>query len=139
MQRPPERLPDWPERLFDTIQRHQASPFAWGVCDCGTLFAESVVAVTGCDPREGSTWTSRLGALRFLKTRSVPDMLTFVAERFDEIVPADARRGDVGFAVVRGSLTCPAIITGAEAVSRDDDGWIVMPRALIVRAFKVGR
>lgn len=132
------RVYDWPERLFDVLQRHQSAAYAWGQSDCGVLFAEAVEAVTGVDPRGGHIWTSRLGALRFLATHDVPDMLTFVAQRFDEIVPADARRGDVGYVAAPDKLMCPAIVTGAEAVSRDEGGWVVVPRGVLVRAFRVG-
>lgn len=132
------RLPDWPDRLLTVIEWHRNHAFAWGDFDCGTLFSDAVTAVTGADPLEGYLWRNEREALKFLALRQVDSMLEFVACRFDEIVPCDARRGDIGWTVRLDPIVCPAIITGAEAVSRDASGWISVPRTHIVRAFKVG-
>lgn len=139
MRQPELRLPDWPERLAAVVAWHRRHDFAWGRFDCGTLFSDAATAVTGDDPLGGFTWTNEREALRFLVTHKAPSMIEFVARGFDEIVPSDARRGDVGWTELTGPLVCPAIITGAEAVSRDQNGWIVIPREQITRAFKVGR
>jgi hypothetical protein len=32
---------------------------------------------------------------------------------------------------------CPAIVLGAEAVSRNETGWIVVPRALLVECYRL--
>lgn len=134
-----QRREDWATRLMTMIATEQARPFAWGRADCATLFAGAVEAVTGHHPfAHLGTWQSETGALRLLSAAGVHSVLEFCMREFDEIVPADARRGDVGFSLDVTCLTCPAVVTGAEAVSRDAGGWIVMPRLALVRAFKVG-
>lgn len=132
------RLPDWPDRLIAAIERHRRQRFVWGAFDCGTLFRDCVVAVSGSDPGGGFGWASRREAAGFLIGNGVGSMLEFCEARFDEIVPADARRGDLAFPKTVHPLMCPAIVVGAEAVSRDESGWQVWPRELIARAFKVG-
>lgn len=133
------RLVDWDQRLVAVIAEHQSRPFAWGEADCAALFAAAVAAVTGRDPLAAfRPWASEHDALRRLAGTGAPSVVAWVAERFDEIVPADARRGDVGYAAEAEMLSFPAIIVGALAMSRNAEGWIIIPRARIVRAFKVG-
>lgn len=134
-----KRLDDWPERLMATIAVHQAAPFTWGQHDCATFFADCVAAVSGVDPfAEFRPWTSEHSALRALAKSGSASVAEFVAQNFDEIVPADARRGDIGWVGEPTALACPAILVGAVAMSRDDRGFIVFSRALITRAFKIG-
>lgn len=133
------RLPDWSERLFACLVAHQGRPFVWGETDCATLFADAVAAVTGADPLAAHRpWDSQRAAGRVLLRSGCASVLAFVERHFDEIVPADARRGDIGFTTAAHPLMSPAIVTGAEAVSRDETGWLVLPRSALVRAFKVG-
>lgn len=132
------RLPDWPDRLIAAIESHLAHPFAWGAYDCGTLFRDCVIAVYGEDPGGGFSWSSRREAAEFLVRNRCRSMLEFCETKFDEIVPADARRGDLAFPASVVPLMCPHIVTGAEAFSRDQAGLSILPRELFARAFKVG-
>lgn len=137
------RVADWPERLIETIDRHQAHAFAWGEWDCATLFAECVLAVTGTDPLDGLrpswTWRSRAGALRAIKLAGFPDMVTLTASLFPEVPPLLARRGDLVFMEVASPVTSPAICTGSELHTRDIElGWVVVSMSLAKRAFRVG-
>lgn len=133
-----KRLPDWDYRLIETICRHQSQPFQWGVYDCATLFADCVLAVTDWDPLEGLAWASEREAMRLLADRGCRTMAEWVARQFDEIVPADARRGDLGYPAETKRLASPAVIVGPIAVTRAPDRWVILPRTAIVRAFKVG-
>ena len=133
------RIEGWDQRLVEAIAAHQARAFAWGEADCGALFADVVMAVTGEDPlAEFRPWGSEQEALRRLAAAGHDSVLEAVAARFDEIVPVDARRGDVGYPEVSLRLSFPAVVVGAVAVSRDEAGWVVLPRSRLLRCFKVG-
>lgn len=132
------RLVTWPDELHATLERHRLATYDWGRFDCGTLFRDCVLALTGDDPLDGYTWSNERGALSFLNWQGVGSVREHVTRRFDQIVPIDARRGDLCFTHLVGPLVCPAIVVGSEAVSRDHTGWLVFPREAITAAFKVG-
>ena len=133
------RLENWPERLLTTVERHRAAEFDWGVYDCATLFAEAVEAVTGTDPLQRfRPWISERSARMKMIKGGWKDMKSFCRDHFTEIPPSMAGRGDLGFPAQTVNLTCPGIIVGAHAVSRDEKGWIVVPTSLLTMAFKVG-
>lgn len=125
---------------MDTIARHQAAPFAWGRYDCATLFGDVVEAVTGGNPiaRHGPWFSARM-ALKQLRLAGAQDARSFVAMHLPRVDASAARRGDVGYpAGAIAALQMPAVVVGAEAVSRDERGWIVFPRSLLVECFAVG-
>lgn len=133
------RLVNWDTRLVDVLTLHQARDFGWGASDCATLFADCAEAVTGVDPLAAfRPWASERQAMGALLKSGYDTVADWVAASFDEIVPADARRGDVGYAKDVAMLSFPAIVCGAVAMSRDDQGWIILPRTRLVRCFKVG-
>lgn len=63
---PLRRLPDWPERLHAYLQRHAATPFAWGEHDCARFAAGAVQAITGCDVLP-ATWRDKAQAAAALR------------------------------------------------------------------------
>jgi hypothetical protein len=123
--------------MQQVIARHQALPFAWGTSDC-TMFAHVVEAMTGFNViADARPYSSALGALISLRARGHNSTLELVASNFNEISPSRAGRGDLGFTADADPLTCPAIIDGAMAHSKNERGPVVISRAHIVRAFAV--
>lgn len=132
------RVERWPALLREVIIRHARTPFAWGECDCATLFGQAVAAVTGIDPiPERLNYRTAQGALRSVRGAGFETMLDLVAARFAEIPPSAAQRGDLGFTAEGGPLVCPVIIDGAVAHGKALAGSVQVPRGLIVRAFAV--
>lgn len=138
--RPLSRQTGWERRLTELLAREQATPFAWGSADCATLAIGAVLAITGTDIAEGlPAWFSPNTAARTLKRAGCASAAEFFALHLPEIPLVDAHRGDLVLpAGPLDPLACPAILTGAEAMSRNEGGWVVMPRGLAARAFKVG-
>lgn len=133
------RVENWPERLNAAIQGQMADGFAWGQRDCATFFAESVRAQVGFDVLAAHRgWTSAKTALQAVNAAGFETMTEWVDAHFDEIHAVEARRGDLGYTADEHPLMCPAVITGAEALSLEEAGLVVFPRELIVRAFRVG-
>lgn len=133
------RRPDWPERLLFAIAQHQAGTFQWGQYDCGTLFSDCVYAMTGHDPMEElGRWVSERSAMRCLVQSGHSSIKSFLDARLPAITPSDAGRGDIGYTAAYGPLTCPAVVVGAEAMSRDEQGWIMMPVSKLVTAYRIG-
>ena len=133
------RLENWDQRLVQAIAAHQAEPFSWRGSNCGTLFADCVEAVTGEDPlADVRGWRSERGALQRLAATGFDSVAACVAARFEPIPLAEARRGDAGYTAEAEVLGFPAIICGAFAMSRDANDWVIVPRARLVRCFRVG-
>lgn len=131
------RLPDWPDRLIAAVEAQRRMPFAWGVADCATLYGAALEALTGEDPLAPyRPWFDERTALRAVLASGCRSVAEFVAMTMVKIEPARAQRGDVGYlAGEQPRLAFPAVILGAEAVSRDADGWIIIPRRLIAEAW----
>lgn len=134
-----QRRHDWPERLAAVITDHQRRPFEWGRCDCATLWLAAVETMTGVNCAAGlPPWYSRASAMRTLKVARAANMIGFIAARLPEIAPAEAGRGDLVYACdPEDPLAGPAILTGAEAQSLNEERWVVIPRDQITRAFRV--
>lgn len=133
------RREDWAERLLATVDAHQAAPFAWGRYDCATLFGACIEALTGQNPiAPFLPYDSERGAVRALLSTGSPDVTSWVATILPEIPPAAAGRGDFGYVGGhRLRLQFPAVILGAEALSRNETGLVRFPRALVTQAFSL--
>jgi hypothetical protein len=134
------RTEGWDIRLAELVAAEQAAPFAWGRHDCATLAVAVVRALTGEDIAIGvPPWFSPLSAARALRLAGAKTAETFFAARLPAIDPASAGRGDLVYADGPvDPLGCPAVLTGSEAQSRNEAGWVVFPRSLVIRAYKVG-
>lgn len=130
----------WEQRLVAFVARERQTPFAWGEHDCATLALGVVTALTGVDLARGvPRWFSPASALRSLRHAGAKSAAEFFAARLPEIPVAEAHRGDLVLpAPPLDRLACPAILVGAAAMSRNEAGWVVMPRELAARAFRVG-
>jgi hypothetical protein len=134
------RTDGWDIRLATLIAAEQATPFSWGRHDCATLAVAAVLAVAGGDLAHGvAPWFSPHSAARALRLAGAETAEAFFAARLPAIDPAAARRGDLVYADGPvDALGCPAVLTGAEAQSRNEAGWVVFPRTLVARAYRVG-
>ena len=132
------RTDGWDGALYAAIERHRAAPFEWGSHDCATLFRDCVVACTGRDPlADLAPWFSAATAVRALRRAGYGSAFDLVRDRFTAVAPAMAGRGDVGFLAARDALSAPAVITGTEAVSRNETGFVIVPAAALAVAFRV--
>lgn len=114
-------------------------PFEWGVSDCGILFADAVLATTGQDPLHdirGHYKTAR-GALKGLLRVGYASVLDLVEDRFEEISPVNAGRGDLVFPDITDHLSSPAVLAGLHAVSKNENGVVIITRQLFTRGFRV--
>lgn len=120
------------------IALHRKLPFLWGTSDCACLFRDCVAAMTGTDPLyDLAPWFSAASARRSLVRAGFSTPLDLMRQRFEEIAPAMAGRGDAGFLAERDDISAPAIITGPEALSRNEQGFVVVPTGAIVIAFRI--
>lgn len=115
-----------------------AQRFQWGTSDCGFVF-DIVRDMTGSDPFSIIRgYNDEVSALRHVRKAGFKTVLEFVEASFEEIDPAKAGRGDLGYpATIPHALMSPAIIDGANAFSKHPAGGVVVPRTLLARAFRV--
>ena len=133
-----QRPDDWPERLLATVERHRGAAFAWGVFDCGTLLRDCALALGAADPLSVfGTWDSQLTALIRLRRCNVASIRDHIMATLTPVAVGHAMRGDVGYAAVWGPLSCPAVVLGAEAVSRDESGWIVIGASQLTEIYRL--
>lgn len=130
------RSPGWEMRLAETIERHRLGRFEWGRYDCSTLIGDTAQALGCVDPFEGSRWSTKFEAIMAMRNAGWRSAREFISATLAPVPVALAQRGDVGFTVEFMPLMCPAVITGAEAVSRDETGWLVLPREMLVEAYR---
>jgi hypothetical protein len=129
---------DWADRFVETVERHRVAPFEWGRYDCATLVRDVAFALGAPDPFDGEVWTSASSAALAVRRRYCVSVREFIGRRLVAVPPSFAGRGDVGFANTEHILMCPAVITGAQAVSRSETGWIVMPVTLLTECYRLG-
>lgn len=132
------RIDGWEQRLHDVIAWHKQQPFVWGRTDCAMLWRHCVQVCTGHDPiADLMPWYSRRSAIRSLRRAGYDTAIDLVRERFNEIPVARAGRGDVGMVPSADGLTAPAIILGAEIITRSEQGIVVLSAADLATAFAI--
>lgn len=134
------RLPDWRERLGRVFADESAAAFQWGARDCATLWRDAVIATTGDDPLAYvRPWSSERGALVAVAAAGVLSVEMFIAQKFVEIETSAAMVGDLVIAdLPQTPLVSPAVVVDGEAMTRNDQGLVMIPAPLWRRAFRVG-
>lgn len=133
------RLPEWPEALNFAVSEHRKHAFKWGQWDCATFFSDAIVGVCGTDPFAGiMRWHSERDAIKSMLCAGYKSVQAFLDERLPRIAPSAAQRGDCGYTRAVGVLSCPLVIVGAQAVSRTEHGWIMVPASSLDFAYRVG-
>jgi len=135
-----QRRSDWPERLEFALSEHRKGAYQYGQFDCAVLFSDVVWAMTDVDPfEEAGKWHSEFGALKALARTGHNTVKSFCDAKFEAIAPSMARRGDAGYVEAIHPLLCPAIVIGAEAITRDEKGgWIRFPASQLTTAYRIG-
>lgn len=147
----PARLPGWEIALVETLARHQQMPFAYGTGDCLIRIADVALAMTGSDPMADirGTYDDAKGADAALKKLGFASIEVALADRFVEIAPADARRGDCGVADALEADDGPAavvvvgdMVMGARAphsaAARKKPCHVWASRDRLVKAYRIG-
>jgi len=128
------RLPDWENRLNETIAEWAARPFRWDR-DCARWVAACTIAITGVDPLvdlRGKYRTKR-EAMALLAEKPMEDHLDGI---FPRVHPAMAQRGDIALT----QDNCLGCVLGGEALFYfEDGGMTTVPRAMWQGVWGVGR
>lgn len=129
------RLPDWERRLSDFL----AQPFAfeWGTMDCALFACAAVEALTGTHPYPEfpGTYSDRIGAARALRKLGKGTLEATFGQKFEEVPPAFARRGDV----VMAEMGAMGVCVGAAAMFLAEEGGLIrLPRATFTHAWRIG-
>ena len=135
-----KRHPDWERRLVAAEERHQAEPFAWGVCDCILTAADAIEAVTGKDPakRVRGIYSTEIGAAKLLRRRkagTVEDVLAKLLPPADGVLMA--QRGDICTVEREGQIAAGYVTMHGIAV-KSPRGLGYVPITEARKAFKVG-
>lgn len=134
-----ERLPGWERRLTEAVQRHECATGAYGLFDCFTLPADAVEAVTGVRIfRDCRRYRTPKGAARALRRKGFYHVGEAFASLFSETPALLARRGDIGVTENENGEICGGVFTAAGFKTRGAERLIIVPRASVIKAFKVG-
>ncbi len=137
-----KRNEGWEKRLAELVQARMSMPFCWGTFDCVLFAADVVQALTGEDLAAAfrGRYSTELGARRKMLHMFGADVQSVVMRyRFPEILPAAARRGDLGVFDGSGGQTV-AVCLGRDWYAPDASGVGLgaHARAEIKRAWRVG-
>ena len=133
------RPEDWHDRLADTIAKHDAMPFEYGVSDCAVLLFDVIEALTGNLP-DGlrATYHDNETSQRWARERGCRNLAELLAKELPEVPTAFARRGDVGIADYRGAIVGGGVVVvGIDLIGKGHEGTVRLPRAYLSRAFRV--
>ena len=134
------RLPDWERRLSAFIA--QPFRFVWGggadgQYDCALFACAAVEAQTGEHPYPEfiGVYSDRIGAARALRELGKGTLEATFGQKFEEVPPAFARRGDIVMATGGAMGVC----TGAAARFLSEEGGLTsLPRATFTHAWRIG-
>lgn len=134
-----KRRPDWAERMNFALMQHRTLPYIWGQSDCGVVFSDVAWAMTDSDPMEAfGRWHDPHSALRAVMNTGYRSVKQYLDAQLEQVPVLQARRGDAGYSSLVDTLTCPAIVVGAEAISRDHDGWVAIPLSQLTTVYRIG-
>lgn len=135
-----KRCDDWPERLFDEIEKARNRPFAWGKWDCTCFMAACVEAMTGEDPMadyRGRYQDEKTGKAA-LKEIGGGSLYQALRRKFGKPIPvALAHRGDLALARTSMGPTV-FVVLGEQMAGPGDAGLELVPVDRATRAFHVG-
>lgn len=129
------RVEGWSTALGQVVRRHHATPFAWGSSDCAVMCGDVIKAVRGYDVLDGFSWSSKMSAARALVDAGAHNAVEFFTAGLVEIDPRRAMRGDLCMVESGDLLMSPAVMMGELAASKNEDGAVLVPRDMIVRAW----
>lgn len=133
------RFADWEERLAEVIAAYQGGVFIWGVRDCFRLPLAVVEAVTGDRLWAGvRPYRSARGAALRLARHGFREVGDALAAVLPECAASFAGRGDVGVISEDGREAGVAVLGHELAGVAPGAGLTILPRARLVRAFRVG-
>jgi hypothetical protein len=133
------RRHDWKPRLAAHVAAAARRPYAAGSHDCALFAAGAVEAVRGEDPAAGfrGRYGSKAAGFRMLARAGYQDLAEAVAATLDEIPPAFAAAGDVSLvADPEGGPPVLGVVQGEAVYVLREDGLGLVPRALMLRAFR---
>lgn len=114
-------------------------PHKWGSNDCVTFAADCVEIQTGEDPMGvfRGMYDSPLSAAKLIRELGYGTLGNAVADFLPEILPADARRGDVVLCEDGNGIDFLAVVDRRTAVGPGPSGAVHVPLTQAKRAFKV--
>lgn len=133
------RLPGWEQRYVETLERHNAMPFEWGVSDCIIVACDLADAMCGRNPLplRMRKYRTAEGAHRRLLSLGFRDIEAALAAVFPRIPTSRARRGDCGVLEQGDQLAC-LIVTGPMAVGKGPEGPVSVPVTRLKSTFAIG-
>lgn len=146
------RLPDWPERLVNYLERMKGTPFEWGKNDCILFALGAAQAMTDVDTAKDfrGMYKTALGAARVMQKKFGTTNLSKAADVFrikwgsEEVPILMAQRGDIVEADVvsaeggHGPSLGVVDLDGTHALFTGPTGVIKIKITNCQRAWRVG-
>jgi len=133
------RLPDWPVRLHDYVDRVKRLQFDWGEHNCATFTAGAVEAMTGVNlAAEYGDFHTREGALSVLRCRKLKTLADLAALHLPEVAVSRASIGDVVAIEFDSEFGCVlGVVNGETVLVLRPEGMGISFLTDAYRAFKV--
>ena len=141
---PAERQKGWELAYVETVQRHMAAPFEWGVSDCLIVPADLCLAMCGRNPlpEKLRRYRTEHAAMKLMLSLGFRDVERALSAVFPSIPKAQARRGDCGVLeqVVDGKpwLAPLIVLHDWSAVGKGPNGPVRVPVDRLRSTFAIG-
>ncbi|PRD45333.1 hypothetical protein C5748_03820 [Phyllobacterium phragmitis] len=138
-----KRRPDWREHYEAAIDEITATPFQWGIHDCGPSLAGRIVkAITGADlcAEYHGTYSDALGAARIIREAGFTSLAEMVGSMLPQAHPSEACIGDIAAIEADGPIGCGLGVVNGERIyvlTETGIGTVDLLEAKMI--FKVGR
>lgn len=113
------------------VRRYEAEPFARGSCDCMSLCADAIQAITGNDAagHVRGKYANKREALNLLRKLDVAGPVEIIEGLFPRVDAAMLQRGDFAYfpAFMGERLAAPALVTGTHAITMTRQGLVALP------------
>jgi len=138
------RCENWPERLFEFLQKREGTPFDWAAHNCCLFAADWVLELTGYDPAaelRGKLKTPKQ-ALKYMRAHGGVEGLIakhLLTHGWAEVGRTYAQRGDLVTHQCEEQWggTGLGICTGPLLAAVSNDGLITKPMSAALRAWHI--
>lgn len=138
---PARRLPDWPERLTEALDRRRNAIFQWGYHDCASFMVAMVHAMTGrsiwdrsySTPRESREILRAAGGLR----AAIEETAACHGWSVRIEPQSRAQRGDVVLALDENCAECLGVCVGDRVAVAGAIGVVFLPADQVAAAWEI--
>lgn len=131
------RIADWEKKFNEAIQFHLDEPFEYGKSDCYMLCDDVVKAITGNRIYSKVSYKTELGSKKQLLKHGFDNVQEAFLEKFKEIPPSTAKRGDLGVVINENGIAGGVFTALGFMTKGPNTGNVFLSHDKVTTAFEV--